>query len=161
MIAQSSGGVILRVLEDMAKYSACVFRRIVAFTSASFDKVSPFQQCFAKLWSMWDCGYYVDWNHSVKCYKNVAGGRDTCICRCLHVAVHHGHAVERLWSLAPVLLSWRCCRRYAVEDNRPRGAFTRTGKSKETGKISFEWSHTRVLSTDIEVRTTLYNIIKK
>lgn len=107
------------------------FQKNRRFYFCLFSQSAAISAMFCEI-LMWDCGYYVDWNHSVQCYKNVGGGSDTCICRGLHVAVHHGHAVKRLWSLAPVLLSWRCCCRYAVEDNRPRGAFTRTGKSKET-----------------------------
>ena len=84
----------------------------------------------------------------------------TCVCRVLHVAVHHGHAVKRLWGLAPVLLSWRSCSCYAVEDYRPRGAFTHTGESKRNeGKLLFQWSHTRVSTTDLKVRTTLYSLL--
>lgn len=70
-------------------------------------------------------------------YEHVEVGRGTCIRGCQHVTVHHRHAVKRLWSLAPVLLSRSCCSCYAVEDNRPRGALTDTGKStKKQRKVS-------------------------
>ena len=51
----------------------------------------------------------------------------TCTHGCLHVAVNHGHAVERLRSLAPMLFSGSCCSCYRVEDNRPCGASGYTG----------------------------------
>ena len=65
----------------------------------------------------------------VKGNEHVVTGRGTCAHGCLHVAVYHGDAVERLRSLAPVLFSGGRSSCYGVQDNGPRGTSMDTGKS--------------------------------